>query len=123
MPRMVGQRIVGPTGPPLLKPSGRGGPISSGDIVPLTARPPQKPPNVKPFPPIPTPSLPNPLAGISGAIGTAGKDIVAAGSVVLGVVLVAIGLLLASGQMGRVARGASSVTPVGRAVRTIRPRR
>jgi hypothetical protein len=52
------------------------------------------------------PSLPDPLAGVGAALKTASGDIVAAGSVLLGVILIVAGLLLATGQGGKVARAA-----------------
>jgi hypothetical protein len=118
--RMHGRRVVGPNGPGLRpEPWGRGGP--SPAPTPLNPQNPRPgiPPPSNPHPS--GPGLPDPLAGlgepIAAAIDKARTDFVAAGSVLLGAVLVVVGLLLATGAapaLGRAARRVARVTPPGR---------
>ena len=87
-------RVAHPAGPPILSMGGRGGP----------SKPAQPGTNPAPLP------LPNPIDAVTGPLTNAAnavaRDTVAAGAVLLGVVLVLVGLLLASGWAGPVARGA-----------------
>lgn len=100
------RRIVAhPTGPGLLHTAGRGGP---GIIPPGHANPAPKPR---------TPPLSNPLDAItqqlSGAVQSAVGKIIPAGEVFIGVALIVVGLLLATGLAGRGGRVALSAATRG----------
>lgn len=106
MKRRIVPHPIGATA--LLSPSGRGGPAPVNPLGPAV-----------PINPIRPGSPPANAAGdaanqatkaIADALGpgitASTQSIIGAGQILLGVVLVAVGLLLASGRGGRVARGA-----------------
>lgn len=90
MVRLRGRRVVGPQGPPLVGTHGFGGPV------------PVDPSKQKPIPGVSGNNpIPNPLAGVGDAITAAIGDVVDAGEVLIGVALVVLGLLLATGALGK----------------------
>lgn len=90
-------------GKQLIGPQGRGGP------VPVDPHK-QKPVN----PPL---QLPNPVAGLTDALGRGIQllttDVVSGGEVLIGVVLVLAGLMIATGMAGRTVHGAARVASRG----------
>jgi hypothetical protein len=92
----------------LLSSAGHGGPGPAG-------------PSPKPGPrilkPGPSLQLPNPTQGITDALGSAfqsaAKQLIPPGQVLIGVVLVAVGLILATGQGGRVGKAGLFVATRG----------
>lgn len=94
--------VAHPPGAPVIGSRGMSGPGLGGPIPQDPNRP--QPPNPAPLPAVRLPQLPDPLAGVGDAIGKATTGLLSSGEILIGVLLILVGLLLATGLGPKAAR-------------------